>query len=109
MSISSPPNQSLTPFPFRCVHCYSPLSTLYQQYRDITNNSLLNCKNCNEIADPYIIDNLPSILLDLLSFRREAYGHLLYNRKLENNKLITTVTVGGITLLLDACEFYSSH
>ena len=69
-----------------CVECARPVPSLYtysyKQYEQTIR--LTPCPSCNAIAaDPYVEFEQIIVILDLILHKKQAYRHVLFNRKLD--------------------------
>ncbi|KAK9146086.1 hypothetical protein Sjap_005989 [Stephania japonica] len=89
----------------RCIHCGSPMKSLFIQYSP-GNIRLMKCDSCKAIADEYIECEIMILLIDLILHKHKAYRHLLYNTMYSDmadvQGLLWKSSV--VYLLLDACN-----
>ena len=66
---------------FICIECSAPIDSLYVEFTGLGNIRLTRCPACGDVADKYIEYELVLVLVDIILHRRQAYRHLLKNRK----------------------------
>mmetsp|Transcript_15726 Transcript_15726/g.20929 ORF Transcript_15726/g.20929 Transcript_15726/m.20929 type:complete len:387 (-) Transcript_15726:55-1215(-) len=86
---------------YTCVTCQTPSSTLYKNYSPnngttkFSSIKLTRCTNCNNDVDPYIEYELLLVIMDCILFRKKAYRHLLFNRKITTTETKTFLDLCG--------------
>jgi DNA-directed RNA polymerase subunit RPC12/RpoP len=78
---------------YRCVNCGNPMRELFKTYSP-TIQKLVECDQCNKIADELIeFENLV-IIIDLILLSTEAQRHVLYNTNCKNlYKILMIITL----------------
>jgi len=64
-----------------CIECDHGVEELYIEFGGKDNLKLVRCNHCGEVADKYIEYELILVVLDVILHRKQAYRHLLFNRK----------------------------
>lgn len=81
---------------FICINCSNKINELYKKYSSSV-LKVINCSECNELADKYIEFEPIIIAIDLVLLSRPAQRHVLYNSLFQIHWKLNLVL-----LLLDA-------
>ncbi|KAK3783417.1 hypothetical protein RRG08_033678 [Elysia crispata] len=83
---------------YQCIECGSGVDTLYRDYKG-GSIKISRCISCGNVADKYVEYDSVIIILDALLLQRQAYRHLLINKRSDSP--------WHLALLLWICDAFS--
>ncbi len=94
-----------------CIECDHGVEELYIEFGGKENLKLVRCNNCGEVADKYIEYELILVILDIILHRKQAYRHLLRNRKyfiFASHSFVVFLLVLIVNVAIKFIVFYES-
>ncbi|TNY22056.1 Arv1-like family-domain-containing protein [Rhodotorula diobovata] len=93
---------------YECVNCSAKVPSLFVQYSDPGNTSLVQCAACGNLADVHLSFPFEVLaLLDLVLLKEPVYRHLLRNRggrsahERQKHQLAQSLKLGSLVLAVD--------